>query len=291
MNHPGWQRVILISPFSHAAVGHNAFIDHIIQKCDLYLAITGNYWFNTIPDSVFAHWLPKMVHLDMAVDRADFPVIKTHFNPRGSRSFLYIGIDTAQKNLGYLNRIAGQLPGTRFSWIGTGRNFTHLKPLGFMDFSNPQARSLVQQHDFLITVGQSDANPTTILEAMSWGLLPVCTQQSGYSGFPGIINVPLRDEVQAAEILRGLQEIPESRLLETQSTNWEILDEHFNWDRFARQVVEAIETDASPPVVPAHIYRRLYIRWMELLSPYAIWRRPRYLSRLLIYATRQLFSR
>lgn len=291
LKHPGWQRVILMSPFSHGDLGNNAFIDHFIERCDLYLAITGNYWYRTTPDSVFSLWFPKMIQLDMAVNRRDFPVIKTRFNPPGQRSFVYIGVDTAQKNLGYLNQIAGQFPETRFSCIGPKRAYSNLKCLGTMDFTTPQAQTIVREHDFLITVGRSDANPTTVLEAMSWGLIPVCTEQSGYTNYPGIINIPLNALDQSVSILHRLQECPEAVLKEMQQVNWMALDEYFNWDRFANQVIAAIESDVSPPIRRAPLRRRLYIRWMELLSSYAVWRRPRYLSRILFYAIRQLFRR
>jgi glycosyltransferase involved in cell wall biosynthesis len=286
----GWRRVILMTPYSHGDPRNNAFLDSLIKHCDLYLAITGNYWFNTIPSSIFAHWFPKMIHLDLAVDRADFPVIKTQFNPPGSRSFVYIGNETAQKNLGYLNQIASQLTGVRFSWIGSGRPFSHLKNFGALDFATAQARACVQEHDFMITVGKSDANPTTILEAMSWGLIPVCTEQSGYINFPGIVNVPLNNAVGAMNILQNLQAVPNEHLKEMQAVNWKALDEHFNWERFTDQVMDAIESNESPQLEPESIHRLLYLRWMAFLSPFAVWRRPRYLSRILINVTRRRFS-
>jgi len=55
------------------------------------LAITGNAWMKRLKDSPFQHWEPKIVHVDLAVDRADFPIIKKNFNPAGKRRFLYIG--------------------------------------------------------------------------------------------------------------------------------------------------------------------------------------------------------
>ena len=43
----------------------------------------------------------------------------------------------------------------------------------------------------MITLGSADANPTTILEAMAWGLIPVCSVQSGYEGFSSIRNISI----------------------------------------------------------------------------------------------------
>lgn len=291
LHQPGWSRVILITPFAHGEARYYAFVDRFIAQCDLYLAITGNYWFQSVKESAFAHWLPKMVHLDLAVDRQDFPNLKQNFNPPGKRSFVYIGIYKPYKNLGYLSHISGRLPDMTFDWIGIGRSYPNLKPLGSLDFSIPEAKEVVRKYDFMITVGNSDPNPTTILEAMSWGLIPVCTEQSGYTGFPGIINIPLDDLDKAINILRFLQECPESKLKELQQLNWQALENHFNWGRFTRQVQDAIECESSPCLLPISNRRRLYLRWIEWLSPYATWRRPRHLSRVLAYAVRQSLRR
>ena len=287
LKQPGWRRVILITPFAHGDPRYYAFVDQFIDRCDLYLAITGRYWFQSLKDSAFARWLPKMIHLDLAVDRQDFPVLKEKFNPSGKRSFVYIGIYKPYKNLAYLSRLACQLPNTRMDWIGVGRSFPNLKPLGALDFSKPEAKEVVRQYDFMITVGDSDPNPTTILEAMAWGLIPVCSEQSGYTGYPGIINLPLDNLDNAIKILQRLQDCPEAELKQMQRVNWKALDEHFNWDRFTSQVKDAIESQASPRLEPLSTQHRLYLRWIEWFSPYATWRRPRHLSRVLVHAVRQ----
>jgi hypothetical protein len=278
----------LITPYSHGDPQYNAYLDPLINQCDLYLAITGNFWFRSIQNSVFSHWWPKMIHLDLAVDRNEFPALKKDFNPPGQRAFVYIGVYKPYKNLGYLSQIAGQLPETHIDWIGSGRSFPNLKPRGAYDFSTPEAKEMIRHYDFLITVGNSDPNPTTILETMSWGLIPVCTEQSGYTGFPGIINIKLDDLESALRVLRQLQKIPERQLLEIQRDNWKILDDHFNWDRFTNQVIDAIESDISPPVASISARRRWAIRRAEISSIYAVWRRPRHLGRVLFHFARQL---
>lgn len=147
-----------------------------------------------------------------------------------------------------------------------------LKPLGFQDFGTERARQLVAEYDFTLNVGGADANPATILEAMAWGLVPVCTPQSGYVGFSSIPNIPLNDTKGAVEILRRLQFLPEARLQEMRRSNWKALDLHFSWNRFAAQVISAIESDASPCCDPEPLARRLKIRWANLFSPFAVCR-------------------
>src|ERR1035437_10468265 len=103
----------------------------------------------------------------------------------------------------------------------------------------------------MLTVGKADANPTTILEAMAWGLIPICTPTSGYQGIRNIPNVPRDDAPAAAAILRHLLAADESELVAMQSENWRQLDEHYTWDRFAAQVIAAKKTYYFFPPPPA----------------------------------------
>jgi glycosyltransferase involved in cell wall biosynthesis len=265
MREKGWKRVLLMNPFHHGDLSQVAFIDHFIGSVDLFLAITGNYWFETMEQSAVAKWLPKIRHLDLAVNRRDFPPIKRAFRPEGQRRFLYIGNASPPKNLPWLNELARTLPEYEFSWVGsTSEAFSHLKPRGFHDFSTEAGKAEITQHDFMITVGSADANPTTILEAMAWGLIPICTKQSGYHEYSGIVNLPLNDTTAAAAILRELQNISEQSLFEMQTGNWELLDDHFNWDRFTQQVISAIESDESPAIQKQDMTTVVKLRAAEL---------------------------
>jgi glycosyltransferase involved in cell wall biosynthesis len=261
---PGWRRVLVLMPYLHVDDYHVALADPVVRRADLFLAITGRTWFDDVGASRAAHWRPKMVHVDLAVDRAEFPLVKRSFNPPGRRRFVYIGHTGRSKNTPYLSELAARLPETEFSWIGSGHRIAGLRPLGRLDFATEEARRVVAEHDFLLTVGSGDANPTTILEAMAWGLIPVCTPESGYAGHDGVVNVPLRHADRAAEVLRGLQDADAARLVELQRANLDALDRHFNWDRFATQVVDAIESDASPPLLPVTRTEALRLRALSL---------------------------
>ncbi len=263
---PGWGRVLMLAPYA-GDLAQVAFEDAVIGDCDLFLAITGPYWFARVADSRCSHWAPRMVRLDLAVDRADFPPLKTAFNPPGERRFVYVGHTGRYKNTGYLGEIARRSPGVEFAWIGAGgRAIPGVRALGRQDFSDIAARGLIAGFDFLITVGRADANPTTILEAMAWGLIPVCTPQSGYEGLPGIVNVPLDDAASAATIVRDLQARPDDELRRLQRENWQALDRDYSWDRFAAVVVDAIESMERPPLGPESPVRRLRLAWAAATS-------------------------
>jgi glycosyltransferase involved in cell wall biosynthesis len=280
MRQPGWRRVIAMFPYHH---GHNsavAFADSFLDRCDMVLAITGNYWFNSVSNSIYSHWRPKMVHLDLAVERTDFPIVKRSFNPPSKRRFLYIGNSTWMKNPGYLSAIANTMTEAQISWIGKGRwgGIPGVVPLGYHDFSTEEARQLLSTYDFMITTSHADANPTTILESMAWGLIPVCTPESGYNNYPGIVNIPLQDVKKAVGILRELQYLPDTTLHAMQELNWGTLDRHFNWDRFMQQVVEVIESNATPPLLKVSKLRRWRIRYYAFVLPLMRFH-PRNLSR------------
>jgi glycosyltransferase involved in cell wall biosynthesis len=282
----GWRRVLMLSPYNHGDPWQVPFLDSVLPYCDQYLAITGRYWFDSVIESPYAHWRPKMVHMDLAVDREKFPVIKRQFNAPGSRCFVYIGHSGWTKNTPYLSAIAKVAPDCPVSWIGRGdQPIANVEPLGFQNFATDEGKRAVAKHDFLLTVGRADANPTTILEAMAWGLIPVCTPQSGYVDYPSIFNVPLDDPEGAAAVLRRLQNLPETELAELQIQNWQLLDDHFNWDRFAGQVISAVESDESPLLGGTTDRQRRALQSLALHSPLAYWR-PRNLVRLLWHNVR-----
>jgi len=187
-----------------------------------------------------------MVHIDLAVDRNSFPKVKDTYNLPGQRKFVYIGNDHPAKNLSFLSRIAQTLPEYSFAWAGKGKDQKGLQRLGHLDFSLEYNRKMISMYDFMITVGTADANPTTVLEAMSWGLIPVCSPTSGYENIPGIINVSSDNIESAVCALRRLQYAPESELKSLRNCGEKMLTTHFNWNRFCSQVIEKLENYESP---------------------------------------------
>lgn len=269
---PGWARAIMLCPYAHGDVRQVAAWDSVLPYCDAYLAITGNHWMRTLPASPFSHWAPRVTQLDLAVDRRDFPPVKASFAPPGQRRFLYIGNTAWVKNTGYLTALAQARPAYAFAWIGESRRpIAGLRALGPQNFSQPASQHLVASHDFILTAGFSDANPTVLLEGMAWGLIPICTPQSGYEGYRGIPNLPLNNLPAACAVLDRMQQMESADLLAWQAENWRLLDEHFNWDRFADQVRTALQAEGRAALAPAPWGRRLRLRWAAARSPYAPW--------------------
>jgi hypothetical protein len=120
----------------------------------------------------------------------------------------------------------------------------------------------------MITAGKADGNPTTILEAMAWGLIPVCTPQSGYVDYSSIPNIPLNDINAAVKIIKDLQNMPEDILRQWQKENWNLLDAHFNWERFADQVIEAINFNENPAIDKPCTKIKASMLWAEITNPF-----------------------
>ena len=143
----------------------------------------------------------------------------------------------------------------------------------------------------MITVGSADANPTTILEAMAWGLIPVCSVQSGYEGFPGIRNISIDCLDDAVETIKTLQLVPEKQLKKWQQENLNLLDKHFNWERFCAQVLNEIENEDTSHLVETDLKNNLFLLLAEFCSP-SFWIRPtnfyRYIKTNLKYALEKI---
>lgn len=272
LDHEGWARRLILAPYNHGDPRQVAWLDPVVASSDLFLAITGDHWFATAPTSLFSHWVPKMVQIDLAVDVNEFPEIKTTFNDPGRRRFLFIGHSTWTKNVGYLSEIARGLGEGVVSWMGLGPPIPGVRALGLQDFRLPEARELVAEHDFLLSVGNADANPASVLEAMAWGLVPAASKESAHADLPGIVDVPLDDVAAAIRVLQDLQEVDGSSLLDMQRLNRMALEERFNWGTFTRKVVAAIEEPPRRAVFPASPARRLELAYHRLRSPYAWWR-------------------
>jgi hypothetical protein len=103
---------------------------------------------------------------------------------------------------------------------------------------------------------------------MSWGLIPVCTPQSGYVGFPGIFNIPLDNPQEAAGMLKRLSCLPEKHLERMRQSNDHLLQTHFNWERFANQVIESIESSVHPNLETQNLRKCIQITKYEITSAY-----------------------
>ena len=264
----GWGRRVLLQPFV-TDLDQIGYVAGVIPHVERFVAISGKHWERRLPATCLAGIGPAFTQLDLAIDCDDFPLLVDTGRPVGRRRFLYVGRDVPMKNLSYLEQIAALRPEWEFVRIGPpGPERRGVTYLGAHDFRSPESRDLLASFDFAITVGRADANPTTVLEAMAWGLVPVCTPESGYEGYPGITNIPLGDADGAVVVLDRLQGMGDAEVQTLRQANRRRVETEYTWDRFTAVVRDAV----LEPAVPVPLGRSVRIAagarwWLTSMAP------------------------
>ena len=257
----GWSRRIVFAPFSHGLLDDAALIDGFVREADVYLAITGSYWFDAMEDTPVSHWRFKTRRCGLGIRRDHFPLIKKTFNPPGQRRFLYIGNADPMRGGDFLARLADTNPHLHLGWIRAsdsrdcldvidGRGTKALRTVmersrlvrhEAVHWRRPEGLPLVLSHDFILGCSRSDALNCDILEAVAWGLVPVATPQCGLPAAEWLTHIPLDDVRGASEILDRMNLCSTDELLNRQQRASAALERDYNWDGVAQQVREAIE--------------------------------------------------
>jgi glycosyltransferase involved in cell wall biosynthesis len=223
---------IMLVPIHHGLPYYCGAIDPFIPLVDAVFGITGPYWYDTWENSAFAHWKPKIIPIDMAIDVRHYPRVKRKFNPKGKRKFLFIGNAEQYKGVHLLSILFGLATKHQCVWIGARNKLPNLdcRPPRLLtpDFMSKVA----SECDFFITMGISDANPTTILEAMAWGFPVSCTPQSGYYNMSEINQMSTTDMDHNLKMINKLQSASEEELYAQASSARSLVETRFTWDRF-----------------------------------------------------------
>jgi glycosyltransferase involved in cell wall biosynthesis len=201
----------------------------------------GPYWYDTLENSAFASWKSKIVRLDMAVDATLFPRLKKRFNPPGQRGFLYIGSNRPEKGCDVLSRTMGHMPESRCGWIGGGADIPGVHRLSSdRELTEDYMSGVAEDFDIFVNTSVSDANPTTILEAMAWGFPVACTPQSGYYKMPSLVPLSTSDVEGNARALQRLQYAEEAELRSLADANRRLIETTYTWERFCSTVWDHI---------------------------------------------------
>ena len=229
----------LIFPFHSRLPEINRFAKELAAKAQKLFLISGPYWIDSIQQTEFAAWQNKIVRLDNAVDLEFFSLRKTEFNKPGHRGMLVLGRSGVEKGTTQLFQQLRKVPGKLVVAgeflksdlaIFEGRPDTEF--LGVLDWRNEsQIARVIDQCDFFLNLSVSDASPTTLLETMAMGLVPVTTPQCGYT-YPSLIPLSLSDEEHNLVTLRNLQLLPQGRLESLKTENRGIIERYHSWNRF-----------------------------------------------------------
>ena len=215
-----WAKTVAISPWN-GSDEYFGNLDYVAGQVDHLLCICGEAW--KLP------W-ENASRLDMAVEPEDFRQVAREVRPAGQRRFLYIGCTLPIKGPEKIAEVA-QLQPVGHAGYGTIPGCTEH---GYLDFSTDEGRAVLEEYDFLITLADHDANPTTVLEAMSWGLVPLCSPGSGYTA-PDVVVV------DSLSVIEYWQNAPVDRLLERQKMGFSLVRDKYTWERFTSQVLEVIK--------------------------------------------------
>lgn len=234
----------LVFPFHHAIPEINLPFDDLVSQANVIFSITGQYWYDTISQSRFAHWKKKMVRVDMAIDTNTFPYVKTKFNPKGKRSFFYIGCDRPEKGLNLLFEIMRRVPYQMHTYGNISHPLIGLPNVhhhGWTQTSPQWASDLANIADCFLNTSISDANATTLLEAMAWGFPVGCTPQSGYYNSPDILfGMNPNDVNGCVNLLQFISDVDESYLIQRSQYARKIIENNYTWDKFCRTIWDKI---------------------------------------------------
>lgn len=217
----------------------------IFAKADHLFLITGQYHWDTMPDSPYADWQERATRVDMAVDPAMHPHSKRTWNKAGKRGFLAIGVDRPYKGLDKVAELA-RISGIRLGYFGDPKTHVfddvpNLIKYGGTDFTPQIMRKICDEYDFFITMGRYDANPTTLLEAACWGLIPLCTKESGYWPRQPFDELRLDDMAFNWEQVECWQNANETDLWRISQALRAKVAAHYTWERFCTSIWEGMQ--------------------------------------------------
>jgi glycosyltransferase involved in cell wall biosynthesis len=239
----GWGRIIVLHPFCPLDLRSYAHLYFYCNSADSFIGITGKYWKKEITKTYFCEWHKKFRQIDLAIDQNFFPKVKNDFNHPGKRKFLFVGNHPHYKNVDFLNKLAGNLKHIEFHRIGPkSRRFENLIQHGEFEISSYEGKQLIKNMDFMITTGNRDANPTTIIELSSMGLVAVCPVGSGYYESDGVFNISGHNMSLAMKQINSLNFIDESVLNRKRRQMDRLIGERYSWPVFSSNVIKEIES-------------------------------------------------
>lgn len=233
-------RNIIIMPYAHDEL-LVSWAHDLLSHTSEVVFIGGKIWSEQWEErSPFADLtFERRIHVDMGIDPIDYPRVKSRFNPKGKRKYLYIGHTSWYKNTNELERIAELIPHFEGGHIGGGSIRGWKKIANFADLTPEYMSKLAEEYDFFVNTSTADAQATTILEQMCFGLIVACTPESGYD-HPSLIRLHTSDTRHNVRILSALQDKDEDELLAITEENRRIAVTQHSWERFTTQILDFI---------------------------------------------------
>jgi hypothetical protein len=125
-------------------------------------------------------------------------------------------------------------------WVGADRELPNLDRRPSQRLRGETMERLAAEVDVFLTMGISDANPTTILESMAWGFPVACTPQSGYYRMDEIRELSTTDMDQNLRVLDYFQSADEAELLRQADRARSLVETRFTFERYTRTVLDTL---------------------------------------------------
>lgn len=224
-----------IQPYTHHMVGDEALpvLHAMWERADHLFLITGPYWFDTMDETPFGKYKAKATRLDNSVNAALHPYKKTRWNKPGKRAAMCVGYDNPVKGLDKVAELA-RITGLRLGHYGNCSPdiFRHVPQMtlhGGRLFDEQAITEICEDYDFFITMGRFDANPTTLNESACWGLIGMCTPQSGYWPGQPFVGLSLEDMAANWATIEYFQQLPECELQQHSERLRAIQERDYHW--------------------------------------------------------------
>lgn len=238
---------LILQPYSACMVSehHIPMVLDLWGKADHLLLITGPYWWDTMKSTPYAPLQAKATRLDMAVNAAAHPYMKRRWNKPGKRGFLAIGTSSPAKGMDLIAELA-RTAGFKLGVYGDVHSdiFQHVpqvKVYGGVDFRPERIQAICDEYDFFLSLARCDANPTTLLETMCWGLVGACNCESGYWEEEPFEELQLNDLASNWKQIDRLQSMSEHELQGLSIEGRLIAEQGYTWERFCNNVWAAVE--------------------------------------------------
>lgn len=237
--YPDHKQAYIIMPYSNDPLFVGWANEFVMNHGKNLLLLSGKIWFNNWEDSPWKNFpIQQKVRVDMGIEPIDYPAVKKTFNSKGRRGFLYVGHTSWYKNTPQLAKIAAAMPEFRFGHVGLGTIPGWDQISDFADLNAEFMEKICKTYDCFVNVSW-DAQVTTVLEQMCFGLTVACTPESGYE-CPYLLPLDIHDTDHNTKILREFQQTDEQKLLEIGRLNRQYAIDHHSWKQFTDTVVQFI---------------------------------------------------
>lgn len=229
----------VIAPYNHDP-RQCEWVKGVFKLVPNFIAICGKNWIDSWDKSPLFGVVKNLKQVDMAIDIANYPRVKKKFNKKGQRKFLYIGNTYYMKNTGQLEKIAALGKNFQGGYISKGEISGWKKIASHANLTPEYMSKIADEYDVFINCSTFDAQATTVIENMCFGLAIACTPESGYS-YPSIIKLDCHDTAFNLEQINKIQNMEEEELVSLADANRKIAEEKHTWDNFCKNVINFIK--------------------------------------------------